>query len=64
MIYPKSWAKGRLCYLALLLNTLARVNEQQVMTDIRGRIGTGLRTPFRMRKQEIAGLTHDPDYLE
>jgi hypothetical protein len=47
------------------LNSFARVNEQRVMTDIRGRIVAGLSTPFRMRrKQEIVELTHDPTYLD
>jgi hypothetical protein len=42
------------------LNALARVGEQQLMTDIRSMIGNGLRTPFRISKQEIAKLMHDP----
>ena len=42
------------------LNALARVGEQQLMTDIRSMIGNGLRTPYPMRKQEIAELMHDP----
>ena len=32
------------------LNAFAWENELRVMTDIRGRAGTGLSTPFRMRR--------------
>ena len=32
------------------LNAFAWENELRVMTDIRGRTGTGLSTPFRMRR--------------
>ena len=42
------------------LNALARAGKQQLMTDIRSMIGNGLRTPYPMRKQEIAELMHDP----
>ena len=46
------------------LNVSARANEQQVMTDIWSRIKNVLRTPFRMRKQKIAELIHDPVNLD
>ena len=42
------------------LSASARAGKQQLMTDIRSMIGNGLRTPYPMRKQEIAELMHDP----
>ena len=41
-------------------NASVQANEQHVMTYIRSRIKKVLRTSFRMRKQEIAELMHDP----
>ena len=45
-------------------NASVQANEQHVMTYIRSRIKKVLRTSFRMRKQEIAELMHDPVNLD
>ncbi len=64
MIYQCNWSKVHLCYRAPPLNASVQANEQHVMTYIRSRIKKVLRTAFRMRKQEIAELMHDPVNLD